>query len=80
MYAGGLITILSYGLWWRILPPHITVSVGLALLVPGGIDGTTQMFGGRESTNSLRALTGFLLGVGVVLMANGVVITLITLA
>lgn len=73
MYLGGALTILSFPMWVHILSPTSALWLGAISLLPGGIDGTTQMFGSRESTNKLRATTGFLLGVGVVLFIHGIV-------
>ena len=36
----------------------------LLLILPMAIDGTTQMFGWRESTWELRVITGVLFGLG----------------
>lgn len=71
MYLGGLLTILAFPSWSGILSPFQTLVVGAMCLFPGGIDGTTQMFGDRESSNRLRASTGFFLGIGVVLFLHG---------
>jgi uncharacterized membrane protein len=72
MYLGGLLTILAFPLWSGSLPPFQILAIGAVFLLPGGIDGTTQLFGDRESNNRLRAITGFVLGVGVVLFLYGV--------
>jgi uncharacterized membrane protein len=77
MYFGGILTIIAFPIWDSTLPPASTLLAGGLLLLPGGIDGTTQMFGGRESTNGLRAVTGFLLGIGVVLLFHGVIYTVV---
>ncbi|AXG08614.1 DUF2085 domain-containing protein [Haloplanus rubicundus] len=66
MYLGGLLVMAGVPIW-KPISPVVLVAVGVVLLLPGGIDGTTQMFGHRESTNRLRAVTGFLLGGGVVI-------------
>ena len=71
MYIAGFLTLVTSPLWSQIAPPLITLVTGALCLLPGGIDGTTQMFGNRESTNRLRAITGFLLGIGVVLITHG---------
>jgi uncharacterized membrane protein len=42
--------------------------LGLLLLVPMGVDGTTQLFKLRESNNMLRLVTGLVAGAGVILM------------
>ena len=72
MYTSGILTLIMMVFWARSLSPGTSILVGSLLLIPSGIDGTTQLFGERESTNSLRIFTGLLLGVGVVLMAYGV--------
>lgn len=43
--------------------------LGIALLIPMAIDGTTQLFGLRESNNYLRLITGFLGGIGTLSLA-----------
>lgn len=68
--------ILSSPFWSDILANRTLVLVGFILLLPGAIDGTTQMFGERESNNLLRAITGALLGFGVVIFLYGVVYSL----
>jgi len=73
MYLGGLLTISAFPLWNGSLSSFYTLVIGAVFLLPGGIDGTTQMFGDRESNNRLRAITGFVLGVGVVLFLHGAV-------
>lgn len=73
MYIGGVIAILSSTLWIGELSYIHSIYVGCLLLVPGGVDGVTQMFGDRESNNILRAITGLLLGVGIILVTHGMV-------
>jgi uncharacterized membrane protein len=34
------------------------------MLIPCGVDGASQLLGLRESTNSLRFLTGLIAGIG----------------
>lgn len=65
--------ILSLPLWEGGISSESLVIVGSILLVPGGIDGITQMFGERESNNILRAITGLLLGFGVVTFLHGTI-------
>lgn len=72
MYTSGILTLIMMVFWGSSLSPGTSILVGSLLLIPSGIDGTTQLFGERESTNSLRIFTGLLLGVGVVLMAYSV--------
>lgn len=73
MYIGGLVTLILSPLWIGSFNPTAAVGVGSILLVPSGVDGTTQMFGKRESNNWLRTITGFLLGVGIVVFVYGAV-------
>lgn len=44
--------------------------VGIILMLPGAIDGFTQLFEYRVSNNLLRIVTGLLMGVGEVLIAK----------
>lgn len=44
-----------------------TLILSLLLLIPAGIDGTTQFMELRESNNSLRFVTGILGGLGLVI-------------
>jgi len=50
------------------LPPYSFLPVYILLIVPMGIDGTTQLIGSRESNNTLRLVTGFLGGIGIMLV------------
>lgn len=59
MFVGSLIFVLSKK---RI--PGIPWWLWLLMILPMAIDGTTQMFGLRESTWELRVLTGTLFGLG----------------
>ncbi|QAU12510.1 DUF2085 domain-containing protein [Halorubrum sp. BOL3-1] len=77
MYLAGCLMILSFPFRGELLSPTLNIILGTVLLLPGGIDGTTQMFGSRESNNFLRVVTGLFLGVGVVLFAEGVLFILI---
>ena len=59
MFVGSLIFVLSTK---RI--PGIPWWLWILMILPMAIDGTTQMFGLRESTWELRVLTGTLFGLG----------------
>lgn len=72
MYISGLLAIISFSVRDGLLTPMQSLGIGLLLLLPGGVDGTTQLRGDRESTNPLRLATGILLGMGVVLFAEGI--------
>lgn len=55
--------------------------VGIILILPGVIDGFTQLFEYRVSNNLLRIVTGLLMGVGEVLIAKALaefVVTILT--
>ena len=41
--------------------------ISMVLMIPVAIDGLTQYFGPRESTNTLRFITGFVGGVGLII-------------
>ena len=41
--------------------------ISMILMVPVAIDGLTQYFGPRESTNNLRFITGFIGGIGLII-------------
>lgn len=68
MYVGGGTTALTFPAWYT-LPKTLLLMIGLLLMLPSAVDGTTQMFGQRESTNRLRLITGLLLGGGIPLVA-----------
>jgi len=44
-----------------------TLLIAIILMIPVAIDGITQYFGPRESTNTLRFATGFIGGVGLII-------------
>jgi uncharacterized membrane protein len=76
MYLSGGMTLLLSPLWRSYVTYWSAILVGVAFLLPTAIDGTTQMFGDRESTNRLRILTGVPLGIGVVWVLYGIVFAL----
>jgi uncharacterized membrane protein len=60
-------TIFVAGLLFSLVRRHVTalpVRWYIAMSIPMAIDGTTQLFGWRESTWELRLVTGFLFGLG----------------
>jgi len=65
MYLGGLFAIITSPGWGHLIQTTLLFGIGTLLIAPSGIDGTTQMFGARESNNRLRVITGILLGVGI---------------
>ena len=44
-----------------------TMIISMILMTPVAIDGLTQYFGPRESTNTLRFITGFIGGIGLII-------------
>ena len=48
-----------YNLWILIF--------SLAAMIPASVDGLSQYFGPRESTNTLRFITGFFGGIGLII-------------
>lgn len=44
-----------------------TLLMSVILMIPAAADGVTQYFSGRESTNGLRFITGFIGGVGLII-------------
>lgn len=63
IYFGGLLAALAYPIVRRLgdtgLPSKWIVILSI---IPIGLDGVSQALGLRESTNTLRALTGFMFG------------------
>ncbi|MBI4362046.1 MAG: DUF2085 domain-containing protein [Euryarchaeota archaeon] len=54
---------MAVGLWVSLPRLHLLLLL-ILLVVPMGVDGTTQLVGRRESTNALRLATGALGGFG----------------
>ena len=71
MYTSSLLMVISFPVWQNIILAHQALAIGFVFLIPGGIDGLTQMFGNRKSNNKLRAITGFGLGMGIMLFMYG---------
>ncbi len=76
MYSSGILAILATQLWSISLQPVWILLAGVVFLIPSGVDGFTQLLGNRESTNRLRIVTGILLGIGVVLIVDSILIVL----
>lgn len=64
MFLGGLVFVLG-----KKRLPGIPWWVWVLMMLPMALDGTTQMFGWRESTWALRVITGTLFGLGSVWFA-----------
>lgn len=63
----GLVVFLVYNYFYGINYDINTLIISIILMVPTAIDGFTQYFGPRESTNILRFITGFIGGIGLII-------------
>ena len=50
-----------------------TLMMAIVLMIPTAVDGFTQYFGKRESTNALRFATGFAGGIGLIIFLKIVI-------
>ncbi|WP_298499159.1 DUF2085 domain-containing protein [uncultured Methanobrevibacter sp.] len=51
--------------------------ISMILLIPVTVDGVTQYFGPRESTNPIRFITGFIGGIGLIIFMK-IILRMIT--
>ncbi|MFH1285387.1 MAG: DUF2085 domain-containing protein [Candidatus Micrarchaeota archaeon] len=64
IYLGMLLGLLIYPFARKLEDENVpSLALFALVLIPMGIDGTTQLIGMRESTNLLRAFTGVIVGV-----------------
>lgn len=77
MYLSGILSLIAVSLQQETFPPTVTLLIGVVLLIPGGVDGTTQMFYERESTNLLRAITGAGMGTSIIFISYGGILAII---
>lgn len=49
---------------------RLNIWITLALAIPSLVDGLTQAYGNRESTNILRLITGLMAGLSIVSLAS----------
>lgn len=69
--TGFYVSIFTYMVLAMIIPIMYTLNsiiIGSLLLIPTGIDGTTQLFELRKSNNILRFVTGLLGGIGLMIV------------
>ena len=62
---------ITYTLLAMIIPFQYTIQttiLAITLLIPATIDGTTQYLEKRESTNTIRLITGLLGGLGLIII------------
>lgn len=77
-YISGILTIIIFRITsedfnyfnsnFNYFSTFLLLSISIALLLPTGIDGTTQLLNMRESNNTLRLITGLLGGLGLILL------------
>lgn len=63
----GLVVFLVWNHFFRLNSDIFTLLISMILMIPVAIDGFTQYFGPRESTNTLRFITGFIGGIGLII-------------
>ena len=63
----GLAVFLIFDYFYEINCDINTLIISMILMIPVAIDGITQYFGPRESTNNLRFITGFIGGIGLII-------------
>ena len=63
----GLIVFLIWNYFFKLNNDIATLLISMILMIPVAIDGITQYFGPRESTNTLRFITGFIGGIGLII-------------
>ncbi len=66
-FYSGLIVYLIINCFFKHNYDFNMLLVSMILMVPVAIDGLTQYFGPRESTNNLRFITGFIGGIGLII-------------
>ena len=69
----GLAVFLIWNYFFKINPDVNTLIISIILMIPVAIDGFTQYFGSRESTNTLRFITGFIGGIGLIIFLKIVI-------
>lgn len=67
----GFYTGLVVYLIWSLFNSHSydlnMLIISMILMIPVAVDGMTQYFGPRESTNTIRFITGFIGGIGLII-------------
>lgn len=63
----GLAVFLVWNYFYNLNYDINTLILSMILMIPVAIDGFTQYFGPRESTNTLRFITGFIGGIGLII-------------
>ena len=63
----GLLAYLIFSQFYQVTYDLNIFILSIILLIPVSIDGFTQLFGLRESNNTLRFVTGFIGGIGLII-------------
>ena len=66
-FYSGLVVYLVYSLFYSHPYSLNMLILSMILMIPVAVDGVTQYFGPRESTNTLRFVTGFIGGIGLII-------------
>ena len=66
-FYAGLIIYFIYNQIYLMSYNLSTFIISLILMIPVAVDGLSQYFGPRESTNLLRFITGFIGGIGLIM-------------
>lgn len=64
----GLAVFLIYNYFFTVTYTLNLLIIAAILLIPVSVDGFTQLFGWRESNNTLRFVTGFIGGIGLIII------------
>ena len=57
---------------------HSLIFIAFLMLIPAFMDGSTQLFGFRESNNKLRLITGLIGGIGLAILVKTIKMLIIT--
>ena len=69
----GLVVFLIWNWFFELNHDINTIIISMILMIPVAIDGFTQYFGPRESTNTIRFITGFIGGIGLIIFLKIVI-------
>lgn len=65
-YTGLIVYLIAHNFYKHTYDINMLI-ISMILMVPVAIDGITQYYGPRESTNNLRFITGFIGGIGLII-------------
>ncbi|AMD18385.1 hypothetical protein TL18_10425 [Methanobrevibacter sp. YE315] len=69
----GLIVYLIFSCFYKHSYDINMLLISMILMIPVAVDGLTQYFGPRESTNTIRFITGFVGGIGLIIFLKIVI-------